>query len=74
MTLFFSSGPVSDFNSALRSDKAAFARYFQAMLERGVFVAPSQFEAAFVSAAMSEADIDLALQANREALRVSLGK
>ncbi len=74
MTLFFTSGPVSDFNSALRSDKAAFARYFQAMLERGVFVAPSQFEAAFVSAAMNEADIDLALQVNREALRVSLGK
>jgi len=73
MTMFFTAGPVTDFSSAQRADRELFGRFFQAMLARGVFLAPSQFEAAFVSAAMSEADIDLALEAGRGALKEAAG-
>src|SRR5580704_8314412 len=50
-TMFFTYQPVTDYESAKRSDTARFGRFFRAMLERGVYLAPSQFEAAFVSAA-----------------------
>jgi glutamate-1-semialdehyde 2,1-aminomutase len=56
-TCFFTDHPVTDYESAKRSDTARFGRFFRAMLERGVYLAPSQFEAAFVSAAHSEEDI-----------------
>jgi glutamate-1-semialdehyde 2,1-aminomutase len=56
-TFFFTEGPVTDYESAKRSDTERFGRYFRAMLERGVYLAPSQFEAAFVSAAHTEEDI-----------------
>jgi len=56
-TFFFTDGPVTDYESAKRSDTARFGRFFRAMLERGVYLAPSQFEAAFVSAAHTEEDI-----------------
>jgi glutamate-1-semialdehyde 2,1-aminomutase len=56
-TAFFTAGPVTDEASAKRSDTQAFATYFQRMLERGVYFAPSQFEAGFVSLAHSEDDI-----------------
>ena len=68
LTLFFTEGPVADFASAKRSDTARYARFFHAMLARGVFLAASQFEAAFVSLAHSEGDIESAAQAAREAL------
>src|SRR4030095_2530080 len=61
-------GPVTDYASAKRSDTKRYARYFHAMLERGVFLAPSQFEAAFVSLAHTDADIALAGRAADEAL------
>jgi glutamate-1-semialdehyde 2,1-aminomutase len=68
LTAFFCPGPFVDYASARRSDTARYARFFGAMLERGVYLAPSQFEAAFVSLAHSEADLDAAGRAAAEAL------
>jgi len=70
LTAFFTDGPVTDYASAKRSDTARYARYFHAMLERGVFLAPSQFEAAFVSLAHSEEDLEVTASACREAMAV----
>jgi glutamate-1-semialdehyde 2,1-aminomutase len=67
-TLFFTDCPVTDYESAKRSDTVRFARYFHAMLERGIYLPPSQFEAAFVSAAHSEQDIQRTAAAIRESL------
>jgi glutamate-1-semialdehyde 2,1-aminomutase len=66
-TFFFTSGPVTDYESAKRSDTARFGRFFRAMLERGIYLAPSQFEAAFVSAAHTEEDIRRTAAAARDA-------
>jgi glutamate-1-semialdehyde 2,1-aminomutase len=65
-TFFFTSGPVKDWESAKQSDTAAFREFFHWMLERGVYLAPSQFEAAFVSAAHSEEDVKRTAQAAAE--------
>ena len=70
-TFFFTSGPVTDWESAKASDTARFGRFFRAMLERGVYLAPSQFEAAFLSAAHSDEDIDHTIAAAREAFAES---
>ncbi|MGH7388867.1 MAG: glutamate-1-semialdehyde 2,1-aminomutase [Candidatus Rokuibacteriota bacterium] len=70
LTGFFAEGPVTDYATARRADTARYGRYFHAMLDRGVFLAPSQFEAAFVSLAHTEADIDHAARAATEALAV----
>jgi glutamate-1-semialdehyde 2,1-aminomutase len=59
---------VTDYASAKRSDTKRYARYFHGMLERGVFLAPSQFEAAFVSLAHTDADMVLAARAAAEAM------
>jgi len=67
LTGFFCEGPVTDYASAKRADTKRYARYFHAMLERGVFLAPSQFEAAFVSLAHADADLDAAAAAAAEA-------
>jgi glutamate-1-semialdehyde 2,1-aminomutase len=67
-TWFFTAGPVTDFASASASDTAAFARFHRCMLEAGVWLPPSQFEAAFVSTAHGPAEVDLVLQAARVAL------
>jgi len=64
-TLFFTTGPVTDFESAKTSDTQAFARYFRAMLENGIYLPPSQFEAAFLSAAHTPEDIDKTIAAAR---------
>jgi glutamate-1-semialdehyde 2,1-aminomutase len=69
LTAFCCDGPVRDYASARRADTARYARFFQGMLARGVYLAPSQFEAAFVSLAHAEADIDAAVAAAAEALR-----
>jgi glutamate-1-semialdehyde 2,1-aminomutase len=66
-TFFFNPEPVTDYESAKRSDTARFARFFRAMLERGIYLPPSQFEAAFVSAAHTEDDIRRTAAAAREA-------
>jgi len=65
-TFFFTPGPVTDWDSAKRCDTARFAKFFHFMLERGVYLAPSQFEAGFVSAAHSEQDIRATVEAARE--------
>jgi glutamate-1-semialdehyde 2,1-aminomutase len=67
---FFLTGtPVVDYASAKTADTALFARFFHAMLERGVYFPPAQFEAAFVSLAHSPADIDATVSAVRDAFR-----
>ena len=67
-TVFFAAAAVFDAASARRSDTGRFARFFHGMLERGVYLAPSQFEAAFVSAAHGEAEIDATIAAASEVL------
>jgi glutamate-1-semialdehyde 2,1-aminomutase len=64
---FFTPGPVRDYPSATASNTRAFAAFFHAMLQAGVYLAPSQYEALFVSAAHSEADIAATCQAARSA-------
>jgi glutamate-1-semialdehyde 2,1-aminomutase len=68
LTAFFCAGPVADYAGARAADTARYARFFHAMLDRGVALAPSQFEAAFVSLAHSEGDIDLAARAAAHAM------
>jgi glutamate-1-semialdehyde 2,1-aminomutase len=68
MTLFFASQPVTDYAAAKKSDIAAFARFFQEMLERGILLPPSQYEALFVSTAHSEEDIQRTIAAAKESL------
>jgi glutamate-1-semialdehyde 2,1-aminomutase len=68
LTLFFTVDPVRDYADAKKSDTARFAAFFREMLERGIFLPPSQFEALFVSAAHTDADIDQAIAAARESL------
>ncbi len=68
MTPFFTVDEVTDYESARRSDTARFAAFFHAMLERGVYLPPSQFEASFVSTAHSIEDIDATVEAARAAL------
>ena len=68
LTAFFTEGPVTDYASARRADTARYARFFHAMLDRGIFLAPSQFESAFVSLAHSDGDLETAGRACREAV------
>jgi glutamate-1-semialdehyde 2,1-aminomutase len=68
LTAFFSGAPVVDLASAKRSDTARYARFFHGMLARGVFLAASQFEAAFVSLAHTGEDLEAAGRAARETL------
>lgn len=68
LTLFFASEPVRDYTAAKKSDAARFAAFFREMLNRGVFLPPSQFEALFVSSAHSDADIDATISAARASL------
>ena len=67
-TWFFTPGPVTDFASASASDTEAFARFHRRMLQAGVWLPPSQFEAAFVSAAHGPAEVELVLEAARTVL------
>jgi glutamate-1-semialdehyde 2,1-aminomutase len=69
-TVFFTPEPVRNYTDAKRSDTKRYARFFREMLDRGIFLAPSQFEAAFVSAAHTSEDIDRTLAAARESLQV----
>jgi glutamate-1-semialdehyde 2,1-aminomutase len=66
-TWFFTSNAVNDFASAATSDTVAFGRFHRAMMEQGIWLPPSQFEAAFVSTAHGEAEIASALTAARKA-------
>jgi glutamate-1-semialdehyde 2,1-aminomutase len=68
-TVFFTPKPVRNYTDAKRCDTKRYARFFREMLDRGIFLAPSQFEAAFVSAAHTSEDIDRTLAAARESLQ-----
>jgi glutamate-1-semialdehyde 2,1-aminomutase len=68
-TIFFTGKAVRNYADAKRSDTKRYARFFREMLDRGIFLAPSQFEAAFVSAVHSLADIDRTVAAARESLQ-----
>jgi glutamate-1-semialdehyde 2,1-aminomutase len=70
-SVFMTADEVTDYDGAQRQDTAAYARFFHAMLDRGVYLPPSAFEAWFVSLAHSEADVDLVLTAAREAARAA---
>jgi glutamate-1-semialdehyde 2,1-aminomutase len=69
MTMFFTPGPVTDYASATKSDTLAYARFFRAMLEEGIYLAPSQFEAAFLSTAHTTGDIAKTVKAARTAFK-----
>ena len=71
-TGFFNDGPVTTLEDAEGSDTEMYGRYFHAMQEKGVYIAPSQFEAGFVSTAHTEADIDATVTKASEALRTLL--
>ena len=68
MTLFFSAEPVIDWDTAACCDTRRYARYFWGMIERGVYLPCSQYEALFVSLAHSEDDIDTTINAAQEVL------
>ena len=69
MTVFFTDSPVKDSATALRADTKRYAAFFRSMLERGVYLPPAQFEAAFVSLAHGEAEIDATVAAASQAFR-----
>jgi glutamate-1-semialdehyde 2,1-aminomutase len=62
MTGFFTAEPVTDFDSAMQADAEKYGRFYRQMLSQGIYLAPSQFEAAFISAAQTESDLQLALK------------
>lgn len=68
LTSFFTADPVANFDDARKSDTTRFGRFFRGMLDRGIYLAPSQFEAAFISAAHTPADIDRTVEAAAECL------
>jgi glutamate-1-semialdehyde 2,1-aminomutase len=70
-TLFFTAGPVRNWDDAAACDTARFSTYFRELLRRGVMVAPSQFEANFISAAHTPADIEATAAAALEALEIA---
>src|SRR6266481_5959728 len=70
-TWFFAAGPVTDWTSAAKSDTEAFGRFFRALLESGIYLPPSQFEAAFVGAAHTERDVQQTVTAAKEAFAMA---
>jgi glutamate-1-semialdehyde 2,1-aminomutase len=73
-SIFFTDKPVTDFDSAKTSDTALFGKYFQAMLQRGIYLAPSQYESLFLSTALTGEHIQTIIQANYESLEEILVK
>jgi glutamate-1-semialdehyde 2,1-aminomutase len=68
-TLFFTNEEVTDYNTAKKSDLQLFSSYFNSMLEQGVYLPPSQFEACFISSAHTHEDLDETIKANYRALK-----
>ena len=68
-TLFFTGTPVRDLDTAKTSDTAKFGKFFWAMMDRGIYLPCSQFEAAFTCAAMTDADIDTTIAAAQDSLK-----
>jgi glutamate-1-semialdehyde 2,1-aminomutase len=69
-TVFFAAEPVTDFQTAKQSDTARYARFFHALLDKGVYFPPSQFETCFVSTVHTHNDIKTTIQAARDAFQV----
>jgi glutamate-1-semialdehyde 2,1-aminomutase len=67
--LFFTENSVNNFSSALKSDAALYGKYFHKMLEKGIYLAPSQFEAMFISTAHTTDDLDKTIAANYSSLK-----
>ncbi len=72
-SMFFTGEDIVDFNSVKSCDTGLFQRYFNALLEEGVYIAPSQFEAGFMSAVHTDDDIEKTIQANHNALKQARG-
>jgi glutamate-1-semialdehyde 2,1-aminomutase len=72
MCMFFTEKPVGDFNGAIGSDTELYGKYFHRMLERGIYLAPAQFEAMFISTAHSKEDLDKTIEAHKESLNAIL--
>jgi glutamate-1-semialdehyde 2,1-aminomutase len=72
-TWFFTAGPVTDWDSASKSDTEAFGKFFRAMLDRGVYLPPSQYEAAFLGATHTPEDIHQTIAAAKQALAAVKG-
>jgi glutamate-1-semialdehyde 2,1-aminomutase len=72
MTWFFTPAPVTDYDTAKHSETGRFKRFFHAMIERGIYLPPSQFEALFVSAVHSDYDVARTVQAARESFEIAL--
>jgi glutamate-1-semialdehyde 2,1-aminomutase len=70
-SVFMAAEPVGDYDAARRQDTAAYARFFHAMLDRGVYLPPSAFEAWFVSVVHTDAEVDRVLAAAEEAARLA---
>jgi glutamate-1-semialdehyde 2,1-aminomutase len=68
-SIFFTEKPVTDFKSAFTSNTEHYGKYFHGMLERGIYLAPAQFEAAFVSTAHTQDDLEKTIRANYETLK-----
>ena len=72
MCMFFTEEHVTDFNGAVKSDTELYRKYYHQMLQRGIYLAPAQFEALFVSTAHSNDDLDKTVKAHRESLMALL--
>ncbi|MCH6573615.1 MAG: glutamate-1-semialdehyde 2,1-aminomutase, partial [Bacteroidetes bacterium] len=72
MCMFFTEEPVEDFNSAVKSDTELYGKYYHQMLQRGIYLAPAQFEALFVSTAHTIDDLDKTIKAHKESLETVL--
>jgi len=70
-TWFFTANPVTDYAQAAQTDTAAFGRFHNAMLDRGIWLPPSQFEAAFLSTAHGEAEVEATIAAARETFKAA---
>jgi glutamate-1-semialdehyde 2,1-aminomutase len=72
MCLFFTEEPVDDFKSAVKSDTSLYGKYFHEMLKRGIYLAPAQFEALFVSTVHNKEDLDKTIKAHNGSLKSTL--
>lgn len=73
LTLFFTEGPVTDFDSAMKSDTEMYGRYYREMLQEGIYLAPAQFEGMFISAAHTMEDLEMTLK-KAESVFIKLAK
>lgn len=69
MCMFFTEAEVNDFKSAVKSDTDLYGKYFNEMLKRGIYLAPAQFEAMFVSTAHTKEDLDKTIEAHHDSLK-----